>query len=404
VPTDRLYYNDSFTRDFTAEVTSCEPEPTKSAPPSRWRVKLDRTAFYPTSGGQPRDTGQLGPAKVLDVIDEGDDVVHIVDQALPLGQLTARIDWPRRFDHMQQHTGQHLLSAIFQQKFSLPTVSFHLGTELCTIDLRGGEPTQQLLDAVADAANQTVYEDRAVNVKYGTAEELASAGVRKTVERSGILRAIEIEALELQPCGGTHVKRTGQIGTILLRGLSKVRQDWRIEFACGQRAEKFARADFATLKTVAAKLNCAPQETAAAAERLFIERDAHFKSARSATEKLAALEARAASAAAEVRPDGLRLIVRVIENEAPEFVLSFAREAAKTENVVALLVHAETGDVYFARHAALPDDMNALLKQSFAHVPGKGGGTPDFARGRLQEPKRSHEFLTCAVAMLRAGK
>jgi alanyl-tRNA synthetase len=404
VPTDRLYYNDSFTRDFTAEVTSCEPEPTKSAPPSRWRVTLDRTVFYPTSGGQPHDTGQIGPAKVLDVIDEDDDVVHIVDHSLPPGQVPARIDWPRRFDHMQQHTGQHLLSAIFQQEFSLPTVSFHLGAELCTIDLRGGEPTQQLLDAAAGAANQIVYEDRAVNIKYGTAEELAAAGVRKTVERAGMLRAIEIEALELQPCGGTHVKRTGQIGTILLRGLSKVRQDWRIEFACGQRAEKCARADFANLKIVATKLNCAPQETAAAAERLTTERDAHFKSARAATEKLAALEARASVTASEVRPDALRLIARVIENEPPEFVLPFAREAAKTENVVALLVHAETGDVYFARHAALPDDMNALLKQSFAHVPGKGGGTPDFARGRLQDPKRSHEFFTCAVAMLRAGK
>jgi alanyl-tRNA synthetase len=403
VPTDRLYYNDSFTREFTAEVTSCDPEPIKSAPPSRWRVRLDRTTFYPTSGGQPHDTGQLGPARVLDVIDEGGDVIHIVDHSLPPGQVTAHIDWPRRFDHMQQHTGQHLLSAIFQQKFSLPTVSFHLGAELCTIDLRGGEPTQQLLDAAAGAANQIVYDDRAVNVKYGTAEELAAAGVRKTVGRSGILRAIEIEALELQPCGGTHVKRTGQIGTILLRSLSKVRQDWRIEFACGQRVEKLARTDFAILKNVAAKLNCAPQETATAAERLTTERDAHFKSARAATEKLAALEAHASVAACEVRPDGLRIVARVIANEPPEFVLSFARDAVKTENVVALLVHAETGDVYFARHAALRDDMNALLKQSFAHVPGKGGGTSDFARGRLLDPARSLEFLVCAVALSRPG-
>jgi alanyl-tRNA synthetase len=403
VPTDRLYYNDSFTREFTAEVISCDPEPHTSVAPSRWRAKLNRTAFYPTSGGQPHDTGQLGPARVLEVLEEDDDFIHIVDRLLSPGPLTAQIDWPRRFDHMQQHTGQHLLSAIFQQKFSLPTVSFHLGAELCTIDLRGAEPTQRILDDAASAANEIVYEDRAVTIKYGTAEELAAAGVRKTVERSGILRAIEIEALELQPCGGTHVKRTGQIGTILLRSVSKVRQDWRIEFVCGQRAEKAARADFSTLKSVAAKLNCAPQETAAAAERLVAERDAHFKSARASIEKLAALEARASVVAAELRPDGLRLIARVIENESPEFVVSFAREAAKAENTVALLLHAETGDVYFARHAALSDNMSALLKQSFAHVPGKGGGTPDFARGRLQDPTRSHEFLTCAVAMLRPG-
>ena len=249
--TKRLYYDDAFQREFTAEVLSCEPgtgaalggtaqletsagaAALATANGPLWRVKLDRTAFYPTSGGQPYDTGQLGDSRVVDVVDEEDEVIHVVDKSIAIGPVQGTIDWHRRFDHMQQHTGQHVLSAVFHSRFALPTVSFHLGSDVCTIDVRGREPTQEILDGAMAAANDVVYADRAVNVKYGTAEELAAAGVRKTVERSGTLRAIEIEALELQPCGGTHIQRTGQIGMILVRGVSRIRQDWRVEFACG---------------------------------------------------------------------------------------------------------------------------------------------------------------------------
>ena len=242
MPTARIYYDDAFVREFTAQVLSCEPigsHNEDSPPQQRWRAKLDRTAFYPTSGGQPHDVGRLGDANVADVVDEDDEIIHVVDRAVELGAIKGSIDWERRFDHMQQHTGQHVLSAVFHSKFALPTVSFHLGSDVCTIDVRGREPTAETVENAARAANEIVYEDRAVNVKYGTAEGLAAAGARKTVERVGVLRAIEIESLELQPCGGTHVQRTGQIGMILVRGVSRIRQDWRVEFACGRRAEKW---------------------------------------------------------------------------------------------------------------------------------------------------------------------
>ena len=208
--THRLYYDDSYLQNFEARVTECVPAAPVPGTAGAWEVVLDQSAFYPTSGGQPNDLGKLGEARVFDVRDEGEEIVHVVEQELKVGEeVHGCVDWARRFDHMQQHTGQHLLSAVFQERFGLPTMSFHLGEELCTIDLQGPEPKADALEGAQRAANVVVFEDRAVNVRYGTAEQLAEIGVRKEVEREGILRAIEIEGADLQPCGGTHVKSTG---------------------------------------------------------------------------------------------------------------------------------------------------------------------------------------------------
>ena len=407
--TKRLYYDDAFAREFTAQVLSCAPEgapapenPEGPLPGALWRVKLDRTAFYPTSGGQPHDTGRLGDGRVVDVVDEEDEVIHVVDKPIEIGAVQGSIDWNRRFDHMQQHTGQHVLSAVFHSRFALPTISFHLGSDICTIDLRGQEPTQEILDSAMAAANEVVYADRMVNVKYGSAEELAAAGVRQAVERSGTLRAIEIEALELQPCGGTHVQRTGQIGMILVRAVSRIRQDWRVEFACGQRAERLAREDFATLRALAQRLNCSPQEAVSAAERVVMERDAHFKSARKSVQKLAEIDARAAVQQVEVGADGLRVVAKLFADDPPEYVQAFAREVAQAENTVALVVRSECGHIFFSQHPSAKKDMNALLGEALKHVGGKGGGSRDSARGRLADRVRAPEFLAIAAAALRS--
>jgi alanyl-tRNA synthetase len=411
--TKRLYYDDAFQREFTAEALSCDPaDPAASENPGGaaavggsaaplWRVKLDRTAFYPSSGGQPHDTGRLGDARIVDVLDEGQEVIHVVDEPIEIGEVQGSIDWERRFGHMQQHTGQHVLSAVFHSRFALTTVSFHLGSDVCTIDVRGQEPTQEIVDRAMAAANDVVYADHAVRVRYGTAEQLAAAGVRKTVERSGTLRAIEIESLELQPCGGTHVQSTGQIGMILVRGVSRIRQDWRVEFACGRRAERLAREDFATLRAVAQRLNCSPQEAVAAAERVVAERDAHYKSARASIQKLAGLDARTYVQEAPVVADGLRVVAKVFEGELPEYVQSFAREVAQAENTVALVVRSECGHIFFWQHPTAKKDMNGLLGEGLKYVPGKGGGSRDSARGRLADPQRALEFLITATALLR---
>src|SRR5467141_410394 len=292
VTTRRLYYDDGFEKEFSARVLYCEvlpPDVNSGITGTVWKLILDRTAFYPTSGGQPNDLGKIGDANVIDVRDEGEEISHVVDRRPADPEVNGCINWPRRFDHMQQHTGQHLLSAMFQERFGLPTVSFHLGEEICTIDLHGAEPSRDQLIGAQRAANKAIFEDRPVTVRYGTREQLAQLGVRKEVEREGLLRAIEIEGADLQPCGGTHVKSTGQIGMILVRGCSKVRQDWRVEFVCGRRAEQFATDDFERERVLMGSLGCALNELPAAVARLGVERDAHFKSLRAALQQLAAL-------------------------------------------------------------------------------------------------------------------
>jgi len=318
VITRRLYYDDAFATEFTARVKSCEPALVPFSPVAKapaWEVVLDQTAFYPTSGGQPHDLGKLGEANVIDVRDAEDEIIHTVDQPVELGEAKGCINWPRRFDHMQQHTGQHLLSAMFQERFGLPTISFHLGSELCTIDLRGPEPTEEILEGAERAANQIIFENRPVNVRYGTADLLSQLGVRKEVERDGILRAIEIESADLQPCGGTHVQRTGQIGMLLVRRCTKVRQDWRVEFVCGRRAERFARRDFQLLRRLAEELRCAPEDVVAASQRVLTERDAHFKNVRALLQRLAEAEAVAALQSTNASASGIRVVARVFGEE-----------------------------------------------------------------------------------------
>src|SRR5579864_7374016 len=393
--TRRLYFDDSFLREFDAQVLSCEPEVHNGV--AAWAVVLDSTGLYPTSGGQPHDLGKLGEANVLDVRDDAEEILHVTDRQVPLGSVHGCIDWARRLDHMQQHTGQHLLSAMFQERFGRPTVSFHLGTEICTVDLRGPEPTEEILVGAERAANQVILEDRPITARYGTAEDLAEIGVRKEVQREGILRAIEIEGADLQPCGGTHLRRTSQIGIILVRRCSKMRQDWRVEFVCGLRAERVARRDFQVLRGAAARLACAPEDVGTSAERAITERDAHFKTVRALVQRLAEADAAIALQTLDTSSSGIRVFARVFGEETqPEYLNNLATQLAKAEKTVALLGRFACGHLIFAQHPSAGKDMNALLKDVFAQFPGKGGGTRDFARGKLGDASQAEKAVTLA--------
>jgi alanyl-tRNA synthetase len=383
--TRRLYHDDSFQDNFTAEVLSCVPlaaaEDSGFGP--RWAVVLDQTLLYPTSGGQPNDLGKLGDANVLDVQEHEDRIVHVVDRPVPEGRIEGCIHWPRRFDHMQQHTGQHLLSAVFQERFGLITVSFHLGETVSTIDLKGPQPSPLILEGAARAANAVIFEDREITVRYGTAEEFAGQGVRKQVDRKGVLRAIEIAGIDLQPCGGTHLRHTGQLGMILIRGCTKIRQDWRVGFVCGERAERAARQDAELIALISANLKCAPQDLPAAVERLMRERELSAKQIKTLLPRIAESDAGALLAAASPRADGIRVVAEALDNVAPDYMQHLATALARADRTIAILSDRQTGNVVFAQHPSAARDMNLLLKKVFEQVPGKGGGSRDFARGAL---------------------
>jgi alanyl-tRNA synthetase len=396
--TERLYYGDSFMREFEARVISCEREG------QRWRVVLDRTAFYPASGGQPHDLGTLGNASVVDVADADDGrVIHYTSAEVPKGPVIGAIDWTRRFDHMQQHTGQHLLSAVFIDLFEFPTVSFHLGREISTIDLEAPSVVPRHMEEAERRTNEIIFEDRLVSVRYGTAEELAEAGIRKKVDREGVLRAVEIQGIDRQPCGGTHLTRTGQAGMLLLRKLERRAKSWRLEFVCGGRALATARTDYAALWHSATLLSCATSDVPGVIGKTLEERRATHGAAKRLEGRLAEHEAKSLLGTAPMPgPDGMRVIAVAIADATPSYLTLLAARLISETGVVALLGGVPGGHLVFAQPRGAAADMGALAKEIFKDFGGKGGGAKDFAQGALADGERVEAAIDSAKAKMSA--
>ena len=294
--TERLYYHDAYLAEFQAAVVD--------AGDGGRRVYLDRSAFYPASGGQPSDLGSIDGVPVVEVIDEGDRIAHVLASPLEASEVTGRIDWARRHDHMQQHSGQHLLSAVLVELCGAPTLGFHLGAESSTID--AGTPALEAgqIAAIERRVNQLVFENRPVTVSFEDAA--AVAGLRKPSDREGQLRVISICDYDRSACGGTHVRATGEIGPVLIRKLDKIRGNVRIEFLCGMRAVRRARADYDALarisRALAAQLDETPKLVTANIERLSQTEKALKKLAT----ELAHIRGRDLCAATQPDADGLR--------------------------------------------------------------------------------------------------
>ena len=369
--TQRLYYTESYRRTFDAIVVSVEDIDGRS------HVVLDQTAFYPTSGGQPFDTGTIGGAAVVDVIDRDDgEIAHVVSGTLKRGEIvTGEIDWTRRFDHMQQHTGQHVLSAAFDRLFGVRTESFHMGQLSATIDL-AREVTPAEIAKAEDDANRVVWEDRTVAVRFATAEEAAAMGMRKESARSGTLRLIDVQEYDLSACGGTHVERTGAIGVITIGGWEKLRGGSRVEFLCGGRAVQRFRLWRDSLSAMQKHLSVPPVEMAASIERMQDDAKAAQRTLRGFQEKLATHEASALLAKGAV-------IVEAVEGWDAQGIKSIAAAAATTnpDAVIVLFTAATPAQVVIARGANAKVDAGAVLKQLAAKFGGKGGGKPDLAQG-----------------------
>lgn len=369
--TQRLYYTDSHRRTFDATVVAVEYVEGRS------HVVLDQTAFYPASGGQPSDTGTLGGAAVIDVIDREDGAIaHVTSGTFKAGDVVSgEIDWPRRFDHMQQHTGQHVLSAAFDRLFGVRTESFHMGQLSATIDL-AREVTPSEIAKAEDDANRVLWEDRAVSIRFATADEAAGMGMRKESARSGTLRLIDVQDYDLSACGGTHVERTGAIGVILIGGWEKLRGGSRVEFLCGNRAVQRFRLWRDSLSAMQTHLSVPPAEMARSIERMQEDAKVSQRTVRHFQEQLASHHAR------ELLDRGDR-IVDAVDGWDAQGIKSIATAATTTNPgaVVILFTTSSPAQVVIARGGNTKVDASALLKQLVGKFGGKGGGKPDLAQG-----------------------
>jgi alanyl-tRNA synthetase len=372
---DRIYYTEPSCHSFEATVTRLDEREGRSV------VVLDRTAFYPTSGGQPFDTGRLGSVEVIDTIDEGDEIVHVVNGPLSVGvRVRGEIDWTRRFDHMQQHTGQHVLSAAFDRLFENRTTSFHMGAELSTIDL-AREATSAELDRAIDEANRVVWEDREVSVRFVSADEAARLPLRKEPVREGTLRLVEIRDFDLSACGGTHVSRTGAIGMIAVTNAERFRGGSRITFVCGGRASRTFRSYRDAITGAVRVLSVLPHELPGAIERAQLESKDLRKTVARLQGELAGHEAARLLAGAQVIGNR-RVVVQVLEGWDAAGIKAIASALSTGSGVVAVLVSPGSAvAIVVARSQDIPLDSSKALRTLLDRFGGRGGGRPELAQG-----------------------
>ena len=373
--TERLYYTDPYLREFDATLIDTVSHEGRTA------LVLDRTAFYPNSGGQPADAGAFHDVRVLDVVDDEDGrVLHIVDRAPSSTALHGMIDWTRRFDHMQQHTGQHVLSAAFDRLFGVRTESFHLGAESSTIDL-AREVTASEVERAENESNRVVWEDRPVTIRFADAIEASRLGLRKETTRTGTIRLIDVTDFDLSACGGTHVARTGAIGIVAISAVERFRGGSRITFLCGNRALAGFRALRDAVSGSVRVLSVAPAELPGAIERLQADAKDLRRQVKSYQEQVAAGRADALAEAAATAGQ-LRIVAASLDGwDASGLKLIAGRIVERPGFAVVLLSEPPPSAIVVARSRELVFDSGALLKAIVGRFGGKGGGRPDLAQG-----------------------
>ncbi|MCK4546756.1 MAG: hypothetical protein KAW17_04855 [Candidatus Eisenbacteria sp.] len=375
--TKRLYQIDSYRTTFESVVLRRFPEGEKVG------IVLAETCFYPTSGGQYADHGNLGGVPIVDVRLDNDDIVHVLPSDPGGDRMVGEIDWTRRFDHMQQHSGQHVLSQSFLRILNLNTVSAHLGSEVSTIELPADKISQGELDDVENEANRTVLECRAIRTVEMTSEKARSAGLRRASQRQGILRVVEVDGYDLTACGGTHCRSTGEIGPIRIGRTERIRKQTRVEFLCGWRALGDCRKHWMWLEEMSRDLGRKPEDVPGEMKRLSAEVSRSRK-------RLGELEKRVLKWQARELLEGARVSgeVRVVEHLqrdiSPDGLAALAGYLVSGSSVVALLgLRAETGYLVAARSEDVDLDVNEILKAVLARRSGRGGGTSRIARGGM---------------------
>ena len=420
--TERLYYHDSRLLEFDARVIGLS-----ELDNGQIAVTLDRTAFYPTGGGQPTDTGTLGDARVVDCIDAEDEgVLHVIQGPTPeVGDTVhGKIDWLRRLDHLQQHTGQHILSAAFVRLFEAPTRSFRVLEHECEIDVALDDPTDERIEQAVDLANRIIWESRPIQIRQVTAEEAAGLPLRKEPARAGELRIIEIDDFDLTPCGGTHARSTGEVGVIAVRSWERAKGLVRIQFMAGIRVLADYRKANHTAREVASLFSAGREDSPVLVAKI-VEENKKLTRRMSELEEVACrveaeevLRCRTGSGSDQIisstssergssptvregltkEPD-TRVIAKVFDNRSADSLKHLALALIAHPNIVALLGSRDsaTARLVFARSPDASGDMNALMRKACVIVSGRGGGKPDLAQGGGKNVERLSEAIEAAT-------
>jgi alanyl-tRNA synthetase len=361
--TERLYYLDPYLKEFTARVVRTTDQ----------GVVLDRTAFFPTGGGQPCDLGTLNGVEVTDVVESGDDVIHAVAKPLE-GEVRGMIDWERRRDHMQQHHGQHLLSEAFVRVASAQTSSFHLGRQECSIDLE--RPVTPLdVERAETLANMIVFEGRPVQIGYFSADEAKKLPLRKPAPAEERLRIVQVQDFDCQACCGTHPRSSAEVGVIMVTGVEKQKGTTRVSFVCGFRALAEARGNGRVLASLRSKLSAGREEIEKAVDRV----QSDFAEARKA---LGAAERKLAEYLGRELAARGKIVVEACEGKGIEYLRGLANAVVAQPGKVAILAGTgETSSLVIARSADVAIDLRPIFKDALAAIQGKGGGPANFVQG-----------------------
>lgn len=376
--TTRLYYTDSTLTEFAAAVVEAVPDDGRVA------VRLDRTAFYPTSGGQPNDTGSLGCGRVVDVVDREDGSVwHMVEAApaLTVGETVhGQVDWPRRFDHMQQHSGQHVLSAAFARRDEARTVGFHLGERASTIDLDRPLSHEQVV-ASESAANAVVWDDRVVDARFVSAEEAARLALRKPSSRTGRIRLVEIDRCDLSACGGTHVGRTGAIGIIAVSSTERFKGGTRVAFVCGERALRHFRAQRQQVAGCVRMLSVSPETLVSEIERVLTGQREQRRVIRALQSRLVSLDAAALVGAGHAVGAATVVVAPLAGHDGRSLEAVAVAVARRPGHVAVLTSDAAPVAVVVARAHDVDLDAATMVRALLERWNGRGGGRPEIAQG-----------------------
>ena len=398
-PTEKLYFTDSDLLEFPSAVVAVQ------AAERATDVVLDRTAFYPTGGGQPNDTGWLDESRVVDVFEDDAGLIHHIVEpksALAVGQtVRGRIDRARRLDHLQQHSGQHILSQAFVQACGAETRSFHLGSRSSTIDIELSSPTDDHMRAAEEVANAIVFEDRPMRVHLVTEDEARQLPLRKEAAVEGTIRVIEIADFDWSPCGGTHAKRAGQIGLIAIKGYERAKKMTRVEFVCGHRALDEYRSVSKTALAVAQLFSAERDTTPELVARAIQEMKSLKKRIRELLEVAIAVEAlEMLSSATSV--GGFKLVRAAFDGRDVEEVRLLASKITQAEPAVALLGTKDAGAarLVFARSASLDQNMGQLLAEACQLLGGRGGGRAELAQGGGPDAAKLEAALGLAAEKL----